>query len=438
MSLRAVLWKGGTDGCLRVIDQRRLPARHLHRDLRDVCAVWKAIRTLAVRGAPAIGVAAAFGAYLGVRNLRARAPRAEQGRDRRATAGVRESQKTENQAFLTQLGAVCDYLRTSRPTAVNLPWALDRVYARAERELQSSLSVEGGEKGGRQKQLAGHPHSCPSLPTGSRLRLGSAGGRGDMFSSHAGENRRLMLRVQPSGWDVPSCRAILDRVKHAILDEAKAILEEDRAACRAIGENGLKLLRNGMTVLTHCNAGALATSEYGTALAPIYRAHERGWKIRVFAGETRPLLQGARLTVWELHHAGIDVTLLCDVAAASLLHAGKVDCVLVGADRIAANGDAANKVGTLMLAIIAKECRVPFYALAPSSSFDPDITSGKAIPIERRDSEEVTKFAGKQVAARGVQAYNPAFDVTPAKYITAFVSEKGVFRPPYSFGKTRR
>jgi len=222
-----------------------------------------------------------------------------------------------------------------------------------------------------------------------------------------------------------------DVVKAALLKEALRILEEDREVCRAIGRNGQELLEDGATVLTHCNAGGLATVDYGTALAVIYAAVEAGKNICVYADETRPLLQGARLTAWELHHSGIPVTVICDGAAAAVMSRGMVDCVITGADRIASNGDAANKIGTYGLAILAKEHGLPFYVAAPLSTFDFSLSTGGEIPIEERDPDEVRRFHGVQTVPAEVGVFNPAFDVTPHTYITALVTEHGVIRPPY-------
>jgi methylthioribose-1-phosphate isomerase len=326
--LAAVQW---APGCVavRIIDQRRLPAELVERDLATVDEVCDAIATLAVRGAPAIGVAGALGL--------AAALATENGAALRARA--------ENYAAR---------IRAARPTAVNLPRAIDRVMA--------------------------------------------------------------AVRQAPD--------AEIARVAREI---ATDILEEDRAMCRRMGEAGAPLIRDGARILTHCNAGALATSGIGTALAPVYVAAEGGRRIEVFADETRPLMQGARLTAWELARAGIPVTVIPDSAAASLLASGRIDVVLVGADRIAANGDAANKIGTYGVAIAAKRHGVPFYVVAPQSTFDPATASGERIPIEERGRDELTSVPD---AAR---VFNPAFDVTPAELITAFVSDTGVHYPPYHF-----
>ncbi|TES85241.1 S-methyl-5-thioribose-1-phosphate isomerase, partial [Candidatus Aerophobetes bacterium] len=223
----------------------------------------------------------------------------------------------------------------------------------------------------------------------------------------------------------------IPQVKRALEEEALQIMEEDRIRSRQMAKKGASLLKDGDRVLTHCNAGALATADYGTALGVIYRAKEKGKKVTVYADETRPLLQGARLTTWELLQGGVEVTLICDNMAGDLMQRGKIDKVLVGADRVAANGDVANKIGTYTLAVLAKENEIPFYVVCPISSIDLQILSGNMIPIEERDSQEVTHFAGKRVAPNGVKVYNPAFDITPAHYITAIITERQIFRPPY-------
>jgi methylthioribose-1-phosphate isomerase len=332
-----VRWVGdASGGFLRLIDQTRLPTEYVELDCRDVPTVWEAIRSLRVRGAPAIGVAAAYGAVLGARS---------QGPD--VAEAVRRA-----------LIAACQSLRTSRPTAVNLFWALDRMEAAA-------------------------------------------------------------AEPQRDG------RSALER----LLAEARRIDEEDRAMCRAIGRHGAALVAPGQGILTHCNAGGLATADYGTALAVIFAAAEQGTPVRVFADETRPLLQGARLTAWELTRRGIPVTLICDNMAAQVMREGKVQMVVVGADRIAANGDTANKIGTYGVALLARAHHIPFYVAAPSSTFDRSIADGSAIPIEQRDPREVTHGFGRQTAPEGVEVYNPAFDVTPAELIAGIITEKGVIRP---------
>jgi methylthioribose-1-phosphate isomerase len=333
-----VRWVGDArSGFLRLIDQTLLPTEYVEIDLRDVPAVWEAIKSLRVRGAPAIGVAAAYGAVIGAR-----------------AQGCQEASLVRRSLALAAAS-----LRTSRPTAVNLFWALDR--------MESCLNDEGPDDGAE----------------------------------------------------------ILEK----LLVEARLIDEEDRAMCRAIGRHGAALVQPGQGILTHCNAGGLATADYGTALAVVFAAHEQGKSLRVFADETRPLLQGARLTAWELGRRGIPVTLICDNMAAQVMRERKVQMVVVGADRIASNGDTANKIGTYGVAVLAKAHGIPFYVAAPSSTFDLSIADGTAIPIEQRDPREITHGFGRQTAPEGVDVYNPAFDVTPAELIAGIITEKGVIRP---------
>jgi methylthioribose-1-phosphate isomerase len=337
MTIQAITWS--PTGAARIVDQRALPEALVTRDLETVDAVADAIRTLQVRGAPLIGIAAAMGLVAGLRDARhlARAP------------------------FLERLRAARVCLGGTRPTAVNLHWALDRMVGAAERVT--------------------------------------------------GDGALIWERL------------------HA---EAAAIWEEDRDMCRAIGEAGLPLLPDGANVLTHCNAGALATGGIGTALAPIYLAHEAGRRVHVFVDETRPVLQGARLTAWELTHAGVAATLIADGVAASLMRAARIDLVLVGADRIAANGDFANKIGTYPLAVMARHHGVPFYCCAPSSTIDSGVPDGEAIPIEQRDAAEVTTIGGRTIAPAGMPVFNPAFDVTPARYVTAYLTDRGAVQPPFA------
>src|SRR5438270_3722950 len=344
MPVQAIAWS--PSGAVRIVDQRALPEAKIERDLESGDAVADAIRTLQVRGAPLIGIAAAMGLVAGTRELRA-APR-----DR----------------FLARLDELARLLGATRPTAVNLRWALDRM-ARVAAETPGSWG--GG--------------------------------------------------------------AIWERLQA----EATAIWEEDRAMCRRIGEAGLPLVPDGATVLTHCNAGALATGGIGTALAPIYLAHDAGRRVEVFVDETRPVLQGARLTAWELVHAGIPCTVIADGAAGSLMRQAKVDLVIVGADRIAANGDFANKIGTYSLAVLALHHGVPFYCAAPSSTIDVALADGGGIPIEQRAPDEVKSVAGRLVAPAEAGALNPAFDVTPARYVTAFLTDRGLEQPPFRDGARR-
>jgi len=328
---------------LRVIDQTMLPNEEVYRELRDLQSVWTAIKRLVVRGAPAIGVAAAYGIAIEAQRL---------------------AREGHHQPLLA-LYSAATFLKTSRPTAVNLAWGVDRVVAAAERS-QVETAVE---------------------------------------------------------------------LADVVEQEAMAIHREDIAVCRKLGELGADLIPDDATVLTHCNAGALATSAWGTALAGVFVAHERGKKVRVMADETRPLLQGARLTCWELMKAGIPTTLLCDNMAASAMARGGIAAVFVGADRVAANGDAANKIGTYGLALAAQAHGIPFYVVAPWSTIDLNTPTGAEIPIEQRDAEEVTdRWYERRVAPPGVAVYNPAFDVTPAKLIAAIVTERGVIRAPFDKG----
>jgi len=338
----AVKWTGGTDGVLELIDQRLLPLEFVILSVREVEPLHEAIRTLAVRGAPAIGVAAAFGPVLALQQLDAQA---------------------EMNEGLQQVNQTCDYLATSRPTAVNLFWALNRMRAKAQ-------------------HVAADPQTT------------------------------------------------VQKLHTALLAEALTICEEDVEMCRRIGRYGEPFIRAGFGVLTHCNAGALATAGQGTALSPMFEAHGKGRRFKVYADETRPLLQGARLTAWELQQAGIDVTLICDNMAGWLMKEGKIDVVITGADRIAANGDTANKIGTYSVSILARHHGIPFYIAAPSSTFDLSLTSGAGIPIEQREAKEVTGFGSVRTAPKGMAVYNPAFDVTDAQNITAIITERGIIEGP--------
>ena len=338
-------WSGDSlTGFLRLIDQTLLPTQLVEIECRSVETVWEAIKALRVRGAPAIGISAAYGVCVGLQPL------------------FSGSADCSEKAFFDQMEKVVAYLASSRPTAVNLFWALDRMKSRA-------FSMQG-----------------------------------------------------------KSARAPRE-IANILLDEAKTIHEEDRAICRAIGKFGNTLVKDGDTLLTHCNAGGLATADYGTALAVFFAATESGKKIHVFADETRPLLQGARLTAWELLQRQIPVTLICDSMAAMVMKQGKIDGVIVGADRIAANGDTANKIGTYGVAVAAHAHKIPFYVAAPISTFDLTLKTGEEIPIEERDENEITCGFGKQTAPEGVRAYNPAFDVTPASLIEGIITEKGIIRP---------
>jgi methylthioribose-1-phosphate isomerase len=334
------------DGRVTILDQTRLPLETVMLEIATAAEMWEAIRALRVRGAPAIGVAAAFGMWLGVRDLPDDATR---------------------ETFLMQLEASRAYLATSRPTAVNLFWALERVSA------------------------AAHASGAP-------------------------EARGL---------------------KNTVLEAARAIMDLERETSERIGQYGAELLRGAARVLTHCNAGSLATTGLGTALAPIYAAARRGQRIHVYADETRPLLQGARLTAWELNQAGLEVTLITDNMAASVLRDQSIDAVIVGCDRVAANGDFANKIGTYGVALLARAHNVPFYVAAPFSTVDFGTPDGSGIEIEQRDSREVTTLAGTRTAPEGVHVHNPAFDVTPAHLVTAFITDRGVIRAPFTAGLER-
>ena len=327
---------------LIILDQTKLPVETHFTKLDKVEDVWDAIFHLKVRGAPAIGIAAAYGLYIAVRGF--------EGDD---IGGFYEHLKKQS-----------EYLASSRPTAVNLFWALNRMEAIA-------LSNKG--------------------------------------------------------------RTVLE-LKDILLKEAHAIRDEDEEMCRAIGEHALELFHDGMTILTHCNAGGLATAQYGTALSPLYLAKDKGWNIKVYADETRPLLQGARLTTWELSRAGIDVTLICDNMAAMVMKKGLIDAIIVGCDRVAANGDTANKIGTYGLAVLAKAHNIPFYIAGPTSTIDLETLTGEDIPIEERHEKEITCAFGKRTAPEGIKVFNPAFDVTPHELITAIITEKGVIRAPYNEG----
>ncbi len=343
-NLDTLRWVGGTDGHLVLIDQTLLPVELLEIECRDVEAVWEAIKMLRVRGAPAIGIAAAYGICVAMQTVA--------GTDHR-------------EIFFARLDEASEYLASSRPTAVNLFWAIERMKA----------------------------------------------------------------AVEPYRHDNAAERKTLQQVAARLLQEAQAIHEEDRQICRQMGRHGAELLSDGQGVLTHCNAGGLATADYGTALAVIYAAVESGKNIHAYADETRPLLQGARLTAWELKQRDIPVTLICDSMAAQVMREGRVQAVITGADRVAANGDAANKIGTYGLALVAAAHRVPFYVVAPTSTFDLSMPDGDAIPIEERDPKEITHGFGRQTAPDGIDVYNPAFDVTPARLIDTIICEKGLIRP---------
>ncbi len=333
--VETIRWKGNK---VELIDQRLLPGRKVYVACESDKDIYDAIKTMKIRGAPAIGVAAAYGVYLGLRYSRTK------------KLGV----------FEKELKRTVSYLASSRPTAVNLFWALSR--------------MENIVKAGREMNI------CD--------------------------------------------------IKDALLAEAHEILDEDNKICRAIGRHGKQLLAKGSVVLTHCNAGGLATASYGTALGVIFSSRSKIKK--VFVDETRPVLQGARLTAWELVTEGIPAVLICDNMAASILAKGEIDVIIVGADRIAANGDTANKIGTYNLAVLANYHKIPFYVAAPVSTFDLAIKSGKSIPIEERDHSEIKKIGECCLAPKKIDVYNPAFDITPAKLITAIITERGAIRSPNS------
>ena len=332
-------------GKLRLIEQTLLPEQLIYVELDDTEAIFDAIKRLVVRGAPAIGCAAAIGLAAIVRKV-----------------------EFNNAAELIDFAKKnADRLAESRPTAVNLFWALNICMTKLKENSNASV-----------KEL-----------------------------------------------------------KNILLKTGLYILEEDIQMCRSIGIHGKTLLKEGIGILTHCNAGALATGDYGTALSPMYVAHEAGMNIKVYADETRPLLQGSRLTAWELNQAGIDVTAICDNMAAQVMKEGKIDLVIVGSDRIAANGDAANKIGTYGVAILAKYHNIPFYVAAPYSTFDLELSHGDKIPIEQRQSEEIANGFGRRTAPLDINFYNPAFDVTPNELITGIITEKGIFYPPYTFNSEK-
>lgn len=339
MSFRTIEWR---DNAVIMLDQTVLPVEERYNRYTDYSSVAEAIKGMVVRGAPAIGVAAAMGVALGAREI---------------VADTQES-------FFRQLENVCDQLARTRPTAVNLFWGIERMKQAAE--------------------------ACKGQP--------------------------------------------LDAIRAALQAEAIAIEEEDLQICKAIGRNGAELIPHGATVLTHCNAGGLATAGYGTALGVIRAAHGAGKRIQVFADETRPWLQGARLTTWELMKDDIPVTLITDNMAGFFMAQGEITCCVVGADRIAANGDTANKIGTFSVAVLAREHGIPFYVAAPVSTLDLSLADGSQIPIEERPTTEVTHVRGLPIAPEGVRVRNPSFDVTPAKYISAIITERGVVQGNYRQG----
>lgn len=338
MNIRTIEWKNNK---IKIIDQAELPAKLAYIYIDSLKNLWKAIRFMNIRGAPALGAACGLGVYLGIKDSKAKNWR----------------------KFSKELGKITEYIASSRPTARNLFWAQERI---------CSIALTNRDR---------------SIPT----------------------------------------------IKKLIFAEAQKIIEEERISSRKIGYFGKKLIKNNDTILTICNTGILATIDYGTALGIIYRAKDESKNIKVYACETRPMLQGARLTTWELKLKGIDVILICDSMAASLMQQGKINKVITGADRITANGDSANKIGTYNLAVSAHYHKIPFYIAAPKSSFDLSIKSGGEIPIEERPAKEVTElFFKRQIAPKNINVFNPAFDVTPHNLITAIITDRGIIRPPYN------
>lgn len=335
-AVESIQWR---DDHVRIIDQTYLPKRKVYSDIRDMGRMWEAIKKLRVRGAPAIGIAAGYGFYMGIREL----------------------PESSFNSFWVEVERVADYLRGARPTAVNLDWVLNRIMTTMQAHKDEPIA----------------------------------------------------------------------EIKEVALKTAKTIHAEDKRICKKIGENGVELVKKGSKILTHCNTGSLATGQYGTALSVIFHAHEDGKNINVWVNETRPLMQGARLTAWELKQAEIPFTLIIDSAAGSLMKAGKIDMVIVGGERIASNGDTANKIGTYPLAVLAKENEIPFYVAVPLSTIDMKLEHGDKIPLEERDEEEIISFNDSQIAPKKTSAYNPSFDVTPHSYITGFVTEKGIIEPPF-------
>src|SRR6188768_3911276 len=336
--LPTIEWK---DDAVVMIDQRKLPASEVYVTCKTSKEVAKAIKTMVIRGAPAIGVAAAMGLALGMK--------------RSSASGTKQ--------FATEFQRLCDEMAATRPTAVNLFWAIERM-------------------------------------------------------------KRIFARVVQAG-------ASVDEIKRVLEEEARNIHDEDVASCRAMGAYGATLVPADARILTHCNAGALATAGYGTALGVIRAAAEQGKRVAVMADETRPFLQGARLTAWELVKDGIDTTVITDNMAGAMMRLGNVDLVVVGADRIAANGDVANKIGTYAVAVLAKEHGIPFYVAAPISTVDLNTPDGTRIPIEERNDREVTHVGSSRLTPEGARIRNPAFDVTPSKYVTAIITERGIARSPY-------
>ncbi len=364
--MRTIEWD---DGMVKMIDQRRLPGEYVVVQFTDYREVAQAIREMTIRGAPAIGAAAAFGLALAARASKAKT-RAE---------------------LLADLEEAAATLRETRPTAVNLAWALQRMLEQARKATQAVIASEAKQSPSPKEEIASSQKTLLA-----------------------------MTRVE--------------QIVDALVAEAQRIADEDVEINRRMAAHGALLIEDGYNVLTHCNTGALATVDYGTALGVIRTAHEQGKRVHVWVDETRPRLQGARLTAWELMRYGIPMTLIADNAAGHLMRTGQVDIVVLGADRVAANGDVANKIGTYKLAVLAREHGIPFYSVAPTSTVDLSLASGDQITIEERHPAEVTHVGGVGIAPEGVPVYNPAFDVTPHRYVTGIVTEAGIITPPFKPG----
>lgn len=335
-AIQSIEWR---EDHVRILDQTYLPGREVYSDIRDVGRMWEAIKKLRIRGAPAIGIAASYGLYLGIKDL----------------------PENSFESFIVEVDRIAEYLEGARPTAVNLKWATDRIKSTIRAHKDKDIS----------------------------------------------------------------------EIKEIVLQTAKTIHDEDKRICKKIGENGIELIPKDAQVLTHCNTGSLATGQYGTALSVILHAHEQGKKTFVWVDETRPLLQGSRLTAWELMNAEVPMKIITDSSAGLLMRREEVDLVIVGADRIAANGDVANKIGTYPLAVLAQENEIPFYVAAPLSTIDMEIETGNEIPLEEREQDEILNYSDAQIAPKKAEAYNPAFDVTPNKYISGIVTEEGIIEPPF-------
>jgi methylthioribose-1-phosphate isomerase len=403
--IRTIFWE---DRSVVLIDQQALPLTERYVTCSDYRKVIAAINDLTIRGAPAIGVAAAMGIALGVLNLEASSPG----------------------AFRQSFDSLCGQFAATRPTARNLFWAIDRMKqcfdsvfrAAEERQPGPEAATGNGWNGPAVPRGCFPPPERCFLTDGAASRLFAARRQGTATSDDPGT-------ITPEKGQDP-----WRGIREALVAEAIRICEEDIAINRRLGANGRDLIPDGARILTHCNAGALATAGYGTAIGVIRAAWEEGKKIHVYIDETRPVLQGARLTAWEMMREGIPCTLMTDSMAGFLMKQGKVDLVIVGADRIAANGDTANKIGTYTLAVLARTHRIPFYIAAPLSTIDPALSDGSAIPIEERRPDEVTHIGGIPTAPEGIAVWNPAFDITPQGLITSIITEAGVLKPPFATG----